>query len=90
MADRDTLVPDPLVSDRQYDRFYHLDLSELRDVELEDELNYLRPLLWRLDSEHWLRERVRMLEMEMTKRRGNTGHGFRRRQKPKLAEGVKL
>ena len=87
---RDILIPDPLFSDQQSKQFYHLDLSELEDTELKDELHYLRPLLWGLDSEHWLRERVKVLEAETSKRRDNTGHEFRGQPKPKPAEGVKL
>jgi hypothetical protein len=71
MADQDVLVPNPLNSDRQYYRFHHLDLPDLDDTELADELNYLRPLLWGLDSEHWFRERVMMLENELRKRKGD-------------------
>jgi hypothetical protein len=89
MADRGALVPDPLQSDRQYIRFYHLDIPSLEDTELTDELYALQPLLWELDSEHWLRERVENLEAELAKRR-YTGHEFRGQPKPKLAEGVKL
>ena len=62
----DTLVPDPLNSDRQYHRFYHLDIEGLEDTELIDELNCIRPLLWGLDADHWLRERVKVLESELT------------------------
>lgn len=69
MTDRVALVPDPLSSDRQYTRFYHLDLPELEDIELTDELNYLRPLLWGIPRNHWLQERVRGLQKELTKRR---------------------
>ena len=87
---RDVLIPDPLSSDRQYERFYHLDLPELEDTELKDELHYLRPLVWGLPVEHWLRERVKALEAETSKRRYNTGYEFRGQPKPKPAEGVKL
>lgn len=90
MADRDVLVPDPLSSDRQYARFCHFDLSEMQDREMTDELHCLWPQLWGLDSDHWLRERVRMLEAELSKRQGDSGHYFRAQLKPKLAEGVKL
>jgi len=86
---RDVLIPDPLSSDQQYTRFYHLDLPELEDTELTDELYALRPLLWGLPPEHWLRERVKALEAEMIKHRGNTSQ-FRARTKPELAKGVKL
>lgn len=87
---RDVLIPDPLNSDRQYARFYHLDLSDLEDIELTDELNYLRPLLWGLPADHWLRERVRELEKELSKRRGDTSFRSSGQRKPKPAEGVKL
>ena len=85
--DRDLLIPDPLFSDRQYARFYHLDLLELEDTELTEELYALRPLLWRLEANHWLRERVKAIESEISKRRHNT---YEFRGRPKLAEGVKL
>lgn len=86
---RDVLIPDPLSSNREYARFYHLDIERLEDTELTDELHALRPLLWGLSPEHWLRERVKMLEAELAKRR-YVGHEFRGQPKPKLAEGVKL
>lgn len=63
------LVPDPFVSDRQYARFYHLDISGLETWELWDELNHSRPLLWGLPADDWLRERVQMLQKEVSKRR---------------------
>lgn len=81
----DILVPDPLSSDQQYARFYHLDLSEMEDIELTDELHYLRSLLWGLDSSHWLRERVKALEAETSKRRYYTSYEFRGQRKPKLS-----
>ena len=83
------LVPDPLQSDRQYERFYHEDIPALEDGELTDELYALRPLLWGLDSGHWLRERVLMLEKELSKRQHDTRYKFSK-PKPKPAEGVKL
>jgi len=87
---RDVLIPDPLSSDREYNRFHSLDIADLEDMELTDELHYLRPLLWGLDSEHWLRERVKALEAETSKRRYNAGYEFRGQPKPKPAEGVTL
>ena len=90
MTSSDTLIPDPLVSDRQYERFYHLDVPELDDTELTDELHALRPLLWGLDPQHWLRERVQMLEKELAKRRGTARYELSGQRKPKPAEGVKL
>jgi hypothetical protein len=83
-------VPDPLLSDRQYYRFYHFDLSEMEDMELTDELHYLWPLLWRLDTQHWMRGRVKALEVEISKRRGAARYEPSRQRKPKPAEGVKL
>ena len=65
---RDGLIPDPLSSDRQYLRFHHLDLSNLNDMELVDEFNRLRTLLWGAPPNHWLRERVARLESELRKR----------------------
>ncbi len=89
MADWDALVPDPLESDRQNERFYHFDIPSLEDDELLDELWALRPHLWGLNSEHWLRERVIMLEKELSKRQRDTRYKFSK-PKSKLAEGVKL
>ena len=83
------LIPDHLSSDQQYERFYHFDIEGLADTELTDELYALRPLLWGLSPDHWLRERVKMLEAELTKRR-YTGHEFRGQPKPKQAAGVTL
>jgi hypothetical protein len=88
---RDILIPDPLVSDQQYARFYHFDIPSLEDTDLIDELHMLRPLLWwRLPSDPWLRERVKMLEQELAKRRGDAGFEFSGRPKRRLAEGIKL
>lgn len=90
MTSPDALVPDPLSSDRQYERYYHYDLAGMETGELLDELHALRPLLWGLPADHWLRERVKALEAEISKRKGTTGHEFRSQPKPKPAEGVKL
>lgn len=79
---RDDLIPDPISSDRQYCRFYHLDLSGLDDMELTDELNRLLTLLWGAPPNHWLRERVSRLESELrTRHIVNSEPG--RQQKPK-------
>jgi hypothetical protein len=86
----DALVPDPLISDRQFARFNHLDLSELENEELTDELHALRPLLRGLPPEHWIRQRVLKLEHELAKRRGDISFRSSGRPKPKPAEGVKL
>ena len=63
------LIPDPVNSLDQYYRFQHLDVPRLDDNELTDELYALRPLLWGLPDDHWLRDRVKMLEAENMKRR---------------------
>lgn len=68
MVARDGLIPDPLKSRQQYDRYYHHDIPGLNDTTLTDEIHALRPLLWGLDSVHWLRERVKALEAELTVR----------------------
>ena len=90
MANRDAIVPNPLTSDWQYVRYNHLDIAELEDIELTDELNCLRSLLWGLPMEHWLRERVSWLEAELQKRKLDVGSGTSKWRKPKPAEGVKL
>jgi hypothetical protein len=77
-------------TDRQYERFHHLDIAALKDSEVLEELWALRPLLWGLPPDHWLRERVTKLEGELTKRQADTGREFSRRQKPKPAKGVEL
>jgi len=87
---RDALVPNPLISDRQYHCFHHLDICELGDMELTDELYALRPLLWGLPEDHWLRERVHRLEGEIAKRDLNMKYRTSIRPKPKPAEGVTL
>lgn len=63
------LIPDPLNTDTECDRFYHLDVPELDDSELTDEVNYIRALLWQVPANDWLRERVNVLENELSKRR---------------------
>ncbi|MFC2034883.1 hypothetical protein ACFLUJ_02045 [Chloroflexota bacterium] len=90
MTDRDTSVPNPLISEQEYARFYHLDIPELENVELTDELHYFRSLLWGLPTEHWLRERVSQLEAELQKRKFDVRNWTSKRRKPKPAEGVKL
>ena len=89
MADQDALVPDPLVSDRQYERFHNLDIADLDDTELTDELNHLRPLLWGLDSQHWLRKRVEMILTELRKRQGENMRQFTRQSKPAKPKELK-
>ena len=63
------LIPNPLDSDQQYARFHHLDIPYLDDMQLRDEVNYFRVLLWGLPRGHWLRERVKILESELKKRK---------------------
>ncbi|MBA7664169.1 hypothetical protein ES703_72224 [subsurface metagenome] len=90
MADLDDFMPDPLASDQHFTRFNHLDLPELEDIELTDELYALRPLLWGLPTDHWLRERVQKLEAELSKRWGAPKSKATKRKKSKPAAGVKL
>ena len=63
------LIPDPLDNDSQYARFYHLDIATLDDTELLDELYALRPILWGLAPDNWLRERVKLIQTELAKRK---------------------
>ena len=67
---RPVIVPDPVESDRQYDRYYHLDLPGAELSDLENELAALKPLLWwKIDDTGWLRERTKRLEAELATRR---------------------
>ena len=86
----DILIPDPIASDRQFARFHHFDLPGLDDTEAIDELHHLRPLLWGLSDDHWLRERVKALETELAKRRGDTSYKTSGKSKLRQAEGVAL
>jgi hypothetical protein len=63
------LIPDPLHSDEQYNRFHHLDIPYMETHELVDEFHYLRAHFWGLLADDWRRERVRMLESELKKRK---------------------
>jgi hypothetical protein len=73
------LVPDPVETEEQYRRFWHLDIAGLDDTDIIDELHALRPLLWwKLPGDEWLRERVRMLGIELTKRHNGKRQGVRR------------
>jgi len=72
------LIPDPSDSEEQYRRYYHLDIPSLDDTDIIDELHALRPLLWwKLPGDGWLRERVRMLEIVLGKRRSGKRQGVR-------------
>jgi len=85
------LIPDPLDSDRQFERFHHFDIPNLDDTEIINELHALYPLLWwGLPNDCWLHERVKALNMESYKRRVDTRFGFRGTPKPALSQGVKL
>jgi hypothetical protein len=63
------LLPNSLDTDTQFFRFNHLDLPYLDDVQLTDEVNYIRSLLWGLPADHWLRQRVAALERELISRK---------------------
>ena len=65
----DVLIPDPLHNDEQYNRFYHFDIPYMETQELADELHYLRAHLWGLLADDWRRERVRVLESELKRRK---------------------
>lgn len=84
------LIPNPLDTDRQYERYHHLDTEGLEDTNLRDELNALCPLLRGLPADHWLRERVTALEAEISKRSGDTGFKAKRQIETTRAEGVTL
>jgi hypothetical protein len=63
------IIPNPLESDNQRQRYYHFDLPGLELSDLLDELYCLRPLLWGLRKDDWLRGRVKRIEGELAKRR---------------------
>jgi len=64
------LIPNPVETEEQYRRFYHQDIASLDDTDIIDEGRALGCLLWwKLPGDDWLRERVRMLEIELAKRR---------------------
>jgi hypothetical protein len=65
------IIPNPLESDTQYYRYHHFDIPGAELSDLQDELYALRPLLWGLPKDGWLRERVRLIEAELAKRRYN-------------------
>jgi len=88
MTNPDILIPDPLSSNEQYQRFYCLDIPTLEDTKLIDELNYLRPKLWELPEVHWARERVFLLKDELIHRE-NTKHTPREQPKTRIPAGVK-
>lgn len=83
------VTPDPLKSNGEYNRYHHFDIPNLDSEDLQDELNALRPLLWGLDKNHWLRERVRELQVELAKRRYATTQPATPTPKRQLAKAVK-
>lgn len=66
---REALVPNPMDTDTSFYRFQNLDLDELSETDLADEYYALRPQLWGLPPNHWLRTRVAALESELQRRR---------------------
>ena len=98
------IPPNPLNSDREYNRYYHYDLAGVEIRDLLCELYASRYRLWLLRSERsalifgiyeksrrikWYRERISRIEAELRKRRYATREA-RSQPKPKLAEGVRL
>jgi hypothetical protein len=64
-----TLVPDPLDSEQQYNRFHHLDLADMETGKLQKELDTLKSVLWwNLPDNDWLEERVNRLKAELRRR----------------------
>ena len=86
---QDKLVPNPMSSDREYSRYYYLDLPDLDDSELSDELDYLLPCLRGLPRNHWLRERVVRMEYEQ-QTRGSASIEPGRPKKPKPTGVIQL
>jgi hypothetical protein len=101
---RNLLIPDPLYSDREYERFYHYDITNMETGDLLCELCSTRCQLWLLKSGRfahmigffeqsrrveWLSGRISRIEVELSKRRYVTREA-RSQPKPKLAEGVRL
>ncbi len=66
---REALVPNPMDTDTSFYRFHNLDSDKLSENELADEYHALRPQLWGLSPNHWLRNRVAALESELQRRR---------------------
>ena len=98
------LIPNPLDSDKEYQRYHHRDLADMDIGDLLDELYSRRCQLWLLKSDRfsrmvspfeqrrrteWLRERISRIETELRKRR-YVAREARSQPKPKLAEGVIL
>jgi hypothetical protein len=98
------LVPDPLNSDKEYDRYYHHDLADMAVEDLLCELCSARCQLWLLKSDRfarvlglfeqgrrikWLRERVFKIESELSRRRYTTREA-NSQPKPRLSQGVRI
>jgi len=62
-------VPNPFDSFEQRERYYHFDIPYLETAELRKELHALCPHLWELPDDHWMHQRVDMLQHELAKRR---------------------
>jgi len=63
-----TLYANPMDTYEGYLRFHHLDVADLTDSEVLEELYCLRPQLWGLPQDDWLRQRVQILESESHRR----------------------
>lgn len=86
-----TIVPNPLNTLTEFDRYYHYDLINAETGDLLDELYALRPLLWGLSKTDWIRQRVTEIEAEITRRKYGDSQSPRQKARPKrLAEGVRL
>jgi len=96
------LIPNLLDSDKEYQRYHHLDLVDMETGDLLCELTANRYRLWLLRKSEgiigiyerkqriaWLEERIYRIEAELKKRRYATWE-VRSQPKPKLAEGVSL
>ncbi len=98
------LIPNPFDSDKEYQHYYHHDLSSMAIGDLLCELCAVRYRLWLLKSDRstrilglyeqkqrikWYEERIFRIEDELRRRRYATWE-VRSQPKPKLAEGVRL
>ncbi|OGO04604.1 MAG: hypothetical protein A2Y60_01865 [Chloroflexi bacterium RBG_13_54_9] len=101
-----TLIPDPLASDRQYNRFSHSDIVDMSIEDLLYELYALRSHLWLLKSNwygsvvgfleqakqvQWAEHRLSRIRVETGKRRYSTQElKSQPKPRPVLSEGVRL
>ena len=91
-GDRDILIPDPLSSLQEAERFFGYDIPSLEDSNLLEECDFLKAHLWGLEEGHWVRSRMWLLKEEI-RRRGNsqkTEYSPITKQKPKKLEGIKV